>query len=160
MALDFLEGLKVLDLGQDISAAFCARLFADLGARVVKVEPPVGDPCRDLGPYPGDLPDREGSGLFLSLNTNKLGVTLNLESATGRELLLQLADDADLLVESYLPSYLPSVGLDFARALPLVPRGREAAREALAEIRRAMDRGKLSAIFGTTRGRKLARKFF
>ena len=115
MALDFLEGLKVLDLGQDISAAFCARLFADLGACVVKVEPPSGDPCRDLGPYPGDLPDRERSGLFLALNTNKLGVTLNLESATGRELLLQLADGADLLVESYLPSYLPSVGLGYSQ---------------------------------------------
>ena len=114
MALDFLEGLKVLDLGQDISAAFCARLFADLGARVVKVEPTVGDPCRDMGPYPGDLPDRESSGLFLSLNTNKLGVTLNIENATGRELMLQLAEDADLLVESYLPSYLPSVGLGYS----------------------------------------------
>ena len=74
MALDFLEGLKVLDLGQDISAAFCARLFADLGACVIKVEPPSGDPCRDLGPYSGDLPDRERSGLFLALNTNKLGL--------------------------------------------------------------------------------------
>ena len=115
MALDFLEGLKVLDLGQDIGAAFCARLFADLGAYVVKVEPPGGDPCRDLGPYSGDLPDRERSGLFLALNTNKLGVTLNLESATGMELLLLLADGADLLVESYLPSYLPSVGLGYSQ---------------------------------------------
>ena len=115
MALDFLEGLKVLDLGQDISAAFCARLFADLGAYVVKVEPPSGDPSRNLGPYSGDLPDREGSGLFLALNTNKLGVTLNLESATGRELLLQLADGADLLVESFPPSYLTSIGLGYAQ---------------------------------------------
>ena len=115
MALDFLEGLKVLDLGQDISAAFCARLFADLGARVVKVEPPNGDPSREMGPYPGDLPDRERSALFLGLNTTKLGVTLNLESAHGRELLLQLADDADLLVESYPPSYLPGIGLGYAQ---------------------------------------------
>ena len=115
MALDFLEGLKVLDLGQDISAAFCAGLFADLGARVVKIEPPSGDPCRDLGPFSGDLPDRERSGLFLALNTNKLGVTLSLESAKGRELLLELADGADLLVESYLPSYLSSVGLGYSQ---------------------------------------------
>ena len=115
MALDFLEGLKVLDLGRDISAAFCARLFGDLGARVVKVEPPNGDPSRAMGPYPGDLPDRERSALFLGLNTNKLGVTLNLESAHGRDLLLQLADEADLLVESYSPAYLPGIGLGYAQ---------------------------------------------
>jgi crotonobetainyl-CoA:carnitine CoA-transferase CaiB-like acyl-CoA transferase len=114
MAFDLFAGLKVLDLGQGISGPFCAKLFADLGAQVVKVEPPVGDSSRQLGPFPGDLPDPERSGLFLALNTNKLGVTLNLEPASGRELLLQLAQGADLLVESYPPAYLPSLGLDYA----------------------------------------------
>ncbi|MBM3943445.1 MAG: CoA transferase [SAR202 cluster bacterium] len=112
MAFDFFDGLNVLDLGQGISGPFCAKMFADLGARVVKVEPPQGDAARQLGPFPGDAPDPERSGLFLALNTNKLGVTLNLESASGRELLLQLVDGADLLIESYPPSYLPGLGLD------------------------------------------------
>ena len=114
MALDFLEGVNVLDLGQGISGPFCAKLLADLGARVVKVEPPAGDSSRGMGPFPGDLPDPEKSGAYLSLNTNKLGVTLSLETAGGRELLLQLVDSADVLIENYPPSYLPGLGLDFA----------------------------------------------
>ena len=114
MALDFLAGLKVLDLGQGISGPFCAKLFADLGATVVKVEPPGGDPARKLGPFPDDVPDPEKSGLFLALNTNKLGITLNLETTTGRELLIQLAQDADLLIENFTPGYLPDLGLDYA----------------------------------------------
>lgn len=113
MSFHFFEGLKVLDLGQGISGPFCAKLFADLGAQVIKVEPPGGDVARTMGPFPKDAPDPEKSGLFLALNTNKLGITLNLEAATGRELLLQLAAEADLLIENYPPSYLPGLGLDF-----------------------------------------------
>jgi CoA:oxalate CoA-transferase len=114
MPFDFFEGLKVLDLGQGISAPFCARLFGDLGAQVIKVEPPGGDAARTIGPFPHDAPDPEQSGLFLALNANKLGITLNLETVTGRELLLQLVAEADLLVENYPPSYLPGLGLGFA----------------------------------------------
>ena len=113
MAVNFLAGLKVLDLGQGISAPFCAKMFADLGAQVIKVEPTGGDVSRTMGPFPGDVPDREQSGMFLALNTNKLGVTLNLEAESGRDLLRQLAGDADLLVENFAPSYLPGLGLDF-----------------------------------------------
>jgi CoA:oxalate CoA-transferase len=113
MAFNFFEGLKVLDLGQGISGPFCAKLFADLGAQVIKVEPPGGDVARAMGPFPKDTPDPEKSGLFLALNTNRLGITLNLETATGRELLLQLVEGADLLIENYPPSYLPGLGLDF-----------------------------------------------
>ena len=114
MAFDLFEGLKVLDLGQGISAPFCAKMFADLGARVVKVEPPTGDPARLLGPFPDDVPDPEQSGLYLALNTNKQGITLDLETGAGRELLLQLAAEADLLIENFPPGYLPNLGLDFA----------------------------------------------
>jgi crotonobetainyl-CoA:carnitine CoA-transferase CaiB-like acyl-CoA transferase len=113
MALNFFEGLQVLDLGQGISVPFCAKMFADLGAQVIKVEPPGGDAARKLGPFPDDVPNPEKSGIFLALNTNKLGITLNLETATGRELLLQLADEVDLLVENFPPAYLPGLGLDF-----------------------------------------------
>jgi crotonobetainyl-CoA:carnitine CoA-transferase CaiB-like acyl-CoA transferase len=88
-------------------------MFADLGARVIKVEPPGGDPARRMGPFPGDVPDLEKSGIFLALNTNKLGVTLNLETESGRGILLQLAKRADLLVENFPPSFLPDLGLNF-----------------------------------------------
>ena len=114
MALDFFEGLRVLDLGQGVSGPFCAKMFADLGAHVVKVEPPAGDPARSMGPFPEDLPHPEKSGIFLALNTNKLGITLNLEMAEGRALLLRLAENADLVIENFPPSYLPGLGLDFA----------------------------------------------
>ena len=103
----------MLDLGQGVSGPFCAKMFADLGAQVIKVEPPGGDPARSLGPFPGDLPHLEKSGLFLALNTNKQGITLNLETASGRSLLLSLAEKADLLIENFPPRYLPSLGLDF-----------------------------------------------
>ena len=113
MALDLYQGTNVLDLGQGISGPFCGKMFADLGARVVKVEPHSGDPVRRIGPFPGGEPDPEASGIYLALNANKLGVTLDLESATGRELLLELVQGADLLIESFPPSYLPGIGLDF-----------------------------------------------
>jgi crotonobetainyl-CoA:carnitine CoA-transferase CaiB-like acyl-CoA transferase len=122
MAFDLFEGLKVLDLGQGISAPFCAKMFADLGARVVKVEPPAGDVARLMGPFPDDHPDPERSGLYLALNTNKQGVTLDLETSTGRELLLQLAAEADLLIENFPPAYLPSLELDFATLQERNPR--------------------------------------
>ena len=122
MPLDLLAGLNVLDLGQGISAPFCARLFADLGARVVKVEPPGGDRSRGEGPFPGDVPNPETSGLFLALNTNKLGITLNLETPAGRRLLLELATDTDLIVEDFPPDYLPGIGLDYPAFRQVNPR--------------------------------------
>ena len=114
MALDFFEGLRVLDLGQRVSGPFCAKMFADLGAQVVKVEPPAGDSARSMGPFPDDFPHSEKSGIFLALNTNKLGITLNLEMTEGRALLLRLAENADLVIENFAPHYLPGLGLDFA----------------------------------------------
>ena len=75
--MNFFDGLKVLDLGQGISAPFCAKMLGDLGAIVIKIAPPAGDRARKMGPFPADLPDQEKSGVFLSLNTNKLGITLN-----------------------------------------------------------------------------------
>ena len=113
MALDLFQGLNVLDLAQGISGPFCAKLFADLGARVIKVEPGTGDPSRRAGPFPDGSPGDEASGLFLALNSNKLGITLNVESPTGKELLLRLAEQTDLLIESYPQSYLEGMDLDF-----------------------------------------------
>jgi crotonobetainyl-CoA:carnitine CoA-transferase CaiB-like acyl-CoA transferase len=85
--------------------------MAQYGASVIKVEPPEGDPLRGAGPFPADVPDREASGLFLYLNANKRGITLDLRTGRGRELLLRLLDDTDALIESFEPGYMASRGL-------------------------------------------------
>ena len=73
-----LDGLRVLDLGPGIAPSFCAKMLADYGAEVIKVEPPgEGDPARRMGPFVGDDPDIEKSIPFLYLNTGKRGVTLD-----------------------------------------------------------------------------------
>jgi crotonobetainyl-CoA:carnitine CoA-transferase CaiB-like acyl-CoA transferase len=109
-----LEGMRVVDLTHHIVGPFATKLLADYGADVVKVErPDGGDAARRLGPFFGDVPDDEGSGLFLQLNTNKRSITLNLKHREGREILLQLVGDADVLVESFAPRVMPSLGLDY-----------------------------------------------
>ena len=98
-----LEGITVVELGGFISAAYAARCLADLGARVIKVEPPDGDPARRHGPFPGGIPHPERSGLYCLLNTNKLGVTLALSEPGDRLKLARLLDQADVLVENLHP---------------------------------------------------------
>lgn len=98
------DGLRVVELGEGISAPYGARLLADFGADVIKVEPPgCGDPARAFGPFPDDLPHPEKSGLFLYLNAGKRGVTLDPGAATGRLLLKKLLQHADLLIENLAP---------------------------------------------------------
>ena len=106
-----LAGLRVIDFGQGVSAPHCARLFADFGAEVIKVEPLQGDAARRSGPYPGDLPDDEKSGLFFFHNTDKLGVTCDVSQAEGRALLLELVRKADALIENNLPPQMRQWGL-------------------------------------------------
>src|SRR5918999_484781 len=88
-----LHGIRVIECGGMVSAAYAAKLMADLGADVIKIEEPDGDDARRRGPFPGHMPHPEKSGLFLYLNTNKLGVTLNLRTAKGQELLQHLVKD-------------------------------------------------------------------
>lgn len=100
-----LHGLRVLDLGPGIAPSFCARLLADYGADVVKIEPPGrGDPTRRAGPFAGLDPHLEKSIPFLYLNTGKRGVTLDYAASSGREILERLLADADVLVEGFAPS--------------------------------------------------------
>jgi crotonobetainyl-CoA:carnitine CoA-transferase CaiB-like acyl-CoA transferase len=103
----------VVEYGRLFAAPYCGKLLADLGAEVVKVEPPEGDPARRVGPYAGDVEDPERSLAFLHFNTNKLGVTLDLESERGRPLLLELLDDADVFVEDLAPRDAERLGLDY-----------------------------------------------
>ena len=108
-----LNGVKVLDLSQDIAGSFCARLLGDYGADVLKLEPPGGASLRRMGPFFHDDPHPEKSLLFLVLNLNKKGATLNLESSTGRSLFRQLTQRVDVVVESFRPGYLDSLGLGY-----------------------------------------------
>lgn len=108
-----LEGVKVLDLTHYVAGPYCAKLLADFGADVVKVERPCGDPARRLPPFFHDEPGLEKSLLFLYLNTNKRGVTLNLRSRRGRQALKDLARGTDVLVENFSPRVMPSLGLDY-----------------------------------------------
>ena len=85
-----LEGWQVLDLTQGVTGPYVTKLCSDYGADVIKVERPgIGDVSRRIGPFPGDDPHAEKSGMFLTLNTGKRGVTLDLTTRTGRELLLR-----------------------------------------------------------------------
>ena len=100
-----LGGLRVLDLGPGIAPSFCAKLLADYGAEVIKVEPPgAGDPVRGMGPFVGDDAHSEKSIPFLYVNTGKRGVTLDYSTESGRAVLSGLLDEADVLVEGFSPS--------------------------------------------------------
>ena len=118
-----LTGVKVIDLTHHISGPYCTKLFADYGADVVKIErPDGGDPARRMAPFYKDEPGLEKSGLFLHLNTNKRSLTLNLQSEAGRKILLELARDADIVVESFSPGFLPSLDLGYEAFEALNPR--------------------------------------
>jgi crotonobetainyl-CoA:carnitine CoA-transferase CaiB-like acyl-CoA transferase len=94
-----LSNLRIVEVGDFISAPFCTKMFADLGAEVIKIEEPrIGDSSRRYGPFFDDRPDKEASGLFLCLNTNKIGLTLNLSTSQGREIMDKLLKEADIFV--------------------------------------------------------------
>jgi crotonobetainyl-CoA:carnitine CoA-transferase CaiB-like acyl-CoA transferase len=116
-----LSGVKVLDLSEDIAGSFCARLLADYGAEVLKLEPPGGAALRRMGPFFHDDPHPEKSLFFLVLNLNKKGATLNLPTPTGQAILKQLAGQADVIVESFPPGHLDSLGLGYADLEQLNP---------------------------------------
>lgn len=117
-----LSDIKVLDFTQHVAGPYCTKLMADQGADVIKVEQPeTGDLARRLGPFPGDVPHPEKSGLFLHLNTNKRSVTLDLATAAGRKIARQLAAEADVVVESFRPGTMASFGLDYQSLIALNP---------------------------------------
>jgi crotonobetainyl-CoA:carnitine CoA-transferase CaiB-like acyl-CoA transferase len=101
-----LEGLKVVEFARYISGPYCGMILADLGADVVKVETPGGDPSRREGPWVGDQ-----SGYFAQMNRNKRGVVVDARSAEGRERLREMLADADVFIENFRPGVLQSMGL-------------------------------------------------
>ncbi|MFN8557797.1 MAG: CoA transferase [Dehalococcoidia bacterium] len=117
------SGLRVLDLTWQIAGPYCTKLLADYGADVIKVERPgTGDLSRATPPFYHDVPDREGSLHFLYLNTNKRGVTLDLKSERGRQLFLDLARKADVVVESFSPGVMDRLGIGWETLHALNPR--------------------------------------
>ena len=118
-----LAGIRVLDFSQGVAGPYCAKLLAGLGADVIKVEPPYGgDISRGLGPFVGASvgPFIEGaaqtrqSALFLYLNANKKGVTLELEDPAALDTMHRLLQDSDILIESFPFGFLEGLDLGYS----------------------------------------------
>ncbi|HLB27175.1 MAG TPA: CoA transferase [Dehalococcoidia bacterium] len=115
-----LDDVRVLDLAGEMGQ-YCTKLLADLGADVIKVEPPGGDPVRNLPPFYHDEADPQKSLFWLNLNTSKRSVTLDLENPEGRRIFEKLAATADVVVESFEPGYLDGLGLGYEGLARLKP---------------------------------------
>jgi CoA:oxalate CoA-transferase len=113
-----LDGIRVVDLTRVLSGPFCSMLLGDMGAEVIKIEPPgKGDPVREQGTLKDGL-----SWYFASFNRNKKSVTLDLYEEEGKALLAELIRDADVLVDNFRPGVLAKMGFDAARLEALNPR--------------------------------------
>jgi crotonobetainyl-CoA:carnitine CoA-transferase CaiB-like acyl-CoA transferase len=112
-----LDGLRVLDVTQVMAGPFCAMMLADLGAEVVKVEPPSGDSTRQMPGAAGT-----DSPAFNAVNRGKRSIVLNLKTAEGREVFARLARSSDILIENYRPGVMASLGLDYAALSAVNPR--------------------------------------
>ena len=115
-----LTGYRVLDLSGPLGV-YCGKLMADMGADVIKVEPPSGDPMRRIGPFVHDDPHPERSLYWLHFNTNKRGITLDLTASEGASLFLELAKKADVVLETFQPGFLDSLGLGYSDLNALNP---------------------------------------
>lgn len=118
-----LDDIKVIEFAEMVSGPMCGKMFADMGAEVIKIESPgTGDQSRRHPPFPGDIPHREKSGLFLYLNTSKKSVTLDVTRPAGANIFRRLAANADLLIENHPPGHLDKLGLGFQALHRLNPR--------------------------------------
>lgn len=118
-----LSEVSVLDLTHYIAGPYCTRILAGFGADVIKFEKPdEGDGARKIGPFLNDEPGVERSGLFLYLNGNKKGITLNLKSPAGVKIFKELARDADVVVENFSPGVMQRLGLDYPTLKKINPR--------------------------------------
>ena len=115
-----LDDVRIIEVGGELGG-WCGKLLGDMGATVIKVEPPEGEVTRGYPPFYKDEPDKNGSLYFWHYNTNKQSVTLDLESETGRDLFLRLAEGADVVINSCSPKYLDSLGLGYERVSEVAP---------------------------------------
>ncbi|MDA1090619.1 MAG: CoA transferase [Proteobacteria bacterium] len=111
MLADFLDGVRVLDLSQFLPGPFATQLLADMGAMVLKVEPPSGDPQRRLNPVTGQPGDEDARNPFYDVvNAGKTVVAIDLKSKPGKQAFERLIRGADVLLESYRPGVLERLG--------------------------------------------------
>ena len=111
-----LEGVRVLEYCDSIAGEYCAKLLADLGAEVIKIEKPgVGSETRKRPPFVNSIPHPEKSGLFLWLNTNKMGITLDIETPPGREIFETLLKKMDIFIEDGTPRVMRKMGLTYRK---------------------------------------------
>lgn len=120
MSQSALDDLRVLDLSGE-TGAYGTKLLADLGADVIRIEPPDGDPVRMIGPFWKDERQPDRSLYFFNLNTNKRSITLDIAQPAGQELMRRLVERVDIVVESFEPGYLASIGLDYAALSKIKP---------------------------------------
>lgn len=107
-----LNNYKVLDLTGE-KGFLCGKILGDLGADVIKIEQPSGDPARLRAPFYHDEVDPNKSLYWFALNANKRGITLNLESTGGKDLFRKLCTKADIVIESFTPGYLDRLGIGY-----------------------------------------------
>ena len=119
--LKALDDIRVLDLAGPMGN-YCTKPLADLGADVIKIERPEGDPTRRIGPFFHDEPRPEKSLYFFSSNTSKRSITLNLDTPDGRDIFKKLSKTADIIVETFPPGYLAKIGLGYPVLKKINPR--------------------------------------
>jgi benzylsuccinate CoA-transferase BbsE subunit len=108
-----LSPYRVLDLTNE-RGWFCGKLLGDLGADVIKIEKPGGDPARGIGPFYHDVPDPEQSLYWMAFNINKRGITLDIETTDGQKIFTSLVRTADFILESFDPGYMDELGLGYS----------------------------------------------
>ncbi len=108
-----LDDLRVIEFAEMVSGPMCGKMLADMGAEVIKVEPPGGDAARRRPPFAGNMPHPEKSAFFLYLNTSKKSVTLDPAKPTGADIFRRLVADADLLIENQRPGFMDELGLGY-----------------------------------------------
>ena len=109
-----LAGLKVIDLTRVLGGPYCTMVLSDHGAEVIKLEPPQGDETREWGPPFDEAGD---ASYYLGINRNKKSVGLDLSKPAGRQVLLRLLEDADVLVENFKPGSMEKWGLGYEDVL-------------------------------------------
>lgn len=108
-----LQDIRVIDLTQALAGPFCTMLLADLGADVIKVEPPRGDLTRGMPPFPDDRDACDYGGYFASINRNKRSIALDLRKEADREIIFRLADTADAVVENSRAGVMDRLGVGY-----------------------------------------------
>jgi crotonobetainyl-CoA:carnitine CoA-transferase CaiB-like acyl-CoA transferase len=116
-----LSPYRILDLTNE-RGFICGKVLADLGADVIKIEKPGGDPARSLGPFYHDIPDPEKSLYWFAFNTNKRGITLDIEKTDGQEIFKRLVKSVDVVIESFDPGYMDNLGIGYSSLSQINPR--------------------------------------